>query len=204
MVWGMALPRFLYSQSESIHEKFIPESECEEPLLVSPKTNREFIGALSKSKKEIANNPALRPSFVGNLQESSESEGGSENDKDAALAQQRQGNWREWEFGAAAVAMELSEPGAGERSDSDESGILEHMGEERRPSERKKREGNGAVSVVGGRAINDGGTGGSDGSFLTPSGATTRSSVKRVSTVLSGTEIGVYLIWQCYRSCIVN
>ena len=63
---------------------------------------------------------------------------------------------------SAAVA---TEPGAGERSDSDESRIiLEHMGEERRPPERKKGEGDGAVSMVGGSTINYGGTGGSGSS----------------------------------------
>lgn len=156
----MALPRFLYSESESIHEKLLPESECDDQLLVSPKTNRDFTGALSKSKKEIAHNPALRPSFVGNLQESSESEGGAEDTKDASgSAQQYQGNRREWEFGAAAVAMELSEPGAGgEGSDSDDSGgVLERMGEERNKKKKKKREGNGVVvgGGGGGHAIND-------------------------------------------------
>ena len=178
----MALPRFLYSHSESVHQKFIPESECDESLLVSPKTNRDFTGALSKSKKEIANNPALRPSFVGNLQVS-ESEGGAEDSsKEDASAQEYQGNRREWEFGAAAVAMELSEPGAGaggEGSDSDESGILERMDEERRSSERKKKkkEGNGVVVGAGGRAINDGG-GVDSKSFRDAS----RSYVKRLST----------------------
>ena len=184
----MALPRFLYSDSDSVHQKFIPESGCDEPLLVSPKTNRDFTGALSKSKKEIANNPALRPSFIGNLQVSSESEGGAEDtSKEDASAQEFQGNRREWEFGAAAVAMELSEPGAGaggEGSDSasDESGVLEYMGEERRSSERKKKkkEGNGVVVRAGGRAINDGG--GNSESFRGAS----RSTMKRLSTVLSG------------------
>jgi hypothetical protein len=159
----MALPRFLYSHSESVHQKFIPESGCDcddEPLLVSPKTNRDFTGALSKSKKEIANNPALRPSFVGNpVQESSESEEGAEDKQDAySSTQQHQGNRREWESGTAAVAVELPEPGAsaGEGSDSDEGGILEHMGEERRPSKKKKKEGNGVVVGGEGRAINDG------------------------------------------------
>ena len=182
----MALPRFLYSQSESIHEKFIPESECEEPLLVSPKTNREFTGALSKSKKEIANNPALRPSLVGNLQDLSESREGDGDIDASSSAQHQQGGRREWEFGAAAVAMELSEPGAGEKSDSDESGILEHMGEEKRSSERKKKKkGNGVVVEGGGRAMNDGGN---SESFPAPSGATSRSSVKRESATLSGIE----------------
>ena len=173
LIGGMALPRFLYSHSESVHEKFIPESGCEDPLLVSPKTKRDFTGALSKSKKEIANNPVLR---VGNLQESSESEGGADDIKDASSSAQLQqkGDRREWEFGAA--AMELSEPGAGERSDSDESGILEHMGEER----MKKKEGNGVIVGGGGgegRAINDGGD---SESFP---GATSRSTIKRISTV---------------------
>jgi hypothetical protein len=185
----MALPRFLYSHSESVHQKFIPESGCDEPLLVSPKTNRDFTGALSKSKKEIANNPALRPSFVGNLQESSESEGGADDKEDASSStHQHLGNRREWEFGAAAVAMELSEPGAGEGSDSDESGILEHMGEERRPPKKKKKEGNGVVVGGEGRAINDG-----DDDYIICGDSescrdrgTSRSSTKRLSPVLSG------------------
>ena len=145
---GMALPRFLYSaDSESVHQKFIPESGCDEPLLVSSKPKQNF-GALD------------------------------------------QGNRREWEFGAAAIAMELSEPGAGaghggegSGSDSDESGILEHMGEERRSSERKKKnkkEENGVVVRAGGRAINDGG--GNSESFRGAS----RSTMKRLSTILSG------------------
>ena len=176
----MALPRFLYSQSDSTHEQLIPKSECEEPLLVSPKTKRDFTGALSKRKKEIANNPALRPSFVGNLDYSSESEGEGE-DKEAA---QQGRNRREWEFGAAAVAMELSEPGAGDGSDSDESGILEHMGE-KRPESRKKKERNGVVGDRVNIGINDG----VSDSFQT-SGTTVKSShsSKRTSGVSSGTE----------------
>ena len=90
------------------------------------------------------------------------------------------------EFGAAAVAMEQ---GAGERSDSDESRILDPGANGRREEaigeKEERREWCPSVSMVGGRAINYGGTGG-NGSFLT---ATTRSSVKRVSTILSGTEI---------------
>ena len=115
----MALPRFLFSDySESLHQKFIPK--CDEPNRA-----RDFTGALSKNKK-IANNPALRPSFIGNLQVFLESEGGAK---------------EHWD-GSAPEYLELKEFGAGaggEGSDSDESGILERMGEERSSEPERER-----------------------------------------------------------------
>ena len=99
------------------------------PKCDEPNRVRDFTGALSKS----------------NLQVFLESEGGAKE------------NWD----GSAPEYLELKELGAGaggEGSDSDESKILERMGEER-SSERKKKKkrGNGVVVRAGGRAINDDG-----------------------------------------------
>ena len=179
----MALPRFLYSENDSVHEPFLPRPECDDPLLVSPKAKSDFTGALSKSKKEIANNPALPAHFVGNLQDDA-SESEEEGEKDVLEHQRRLGARREWEFGA--VAMELSVPGAGDGgSDSDESGILEHMGE-RRPSMRKRNEaGNGVV----GNSVNVGINDGDNSESLPPSSRATSNTSKRSSAATqSGTH----------------
>lgn len=143
----MALPKFLYSTSESIHEELLPS---EGALSVTPRQKNELTGALSKSKREVANSPALRPSFVGNIASDTEEEA-------------QQATHREWEFGGAAVAMELSEPGARRvgsdqesDSESDESGILETMGEPRREQRRSSPgQGNGTVVTEEGPEYKD-------------------------------------------------
>ena len=132
----MALPRFLYSTSESVHEELITRSGSEESPSTTPRSKKDFLGALSTSKKELARNPALRPSFTGYLDT-------SDSEKEEDTQQERVENRREWELGGAAVTMELSEPGKAGESDSDESGILERMGEPRPERDAKK---NGAVA----------------------------------------------------------
>ena len=159
----MALPRFLYSVSESIHEELLPTAEREDSPCVSPSAKGELTGALSRSKKEISQSPNLPPSFAGfRPREDSEQERAAE-------------NRREMEFGGAAVAVELSEPGRhtrardgdrGERSDSestdsdDSGGVLETMGE-RRPEKRRKKNGSAAAVQEGDKdfiGINDDGS----------------------------------------------
>lgn len=132
----MALPRFLYSTSDSEQERLLQTAESG-GVFGTPSPKSDLTGALIR---EVASNPALSPAFVGNLAADSGEEG----------AQQE--NRREWEFGGAAVAMELSEPGAGEAgtgkesgSDSDESGMLERMGETRQKSRGGSGERNGAM-----------------------------------------------------------
>ena len=135
----MALPRFLYSTSDSTREHLLQTAEAG-GAFGTPSPKSDLTGALIRSKREIASNPALPPAFVGNLAVDSEEKGA------------QQGNRREWEFGGAAVAMELSEPGAGEagcgresESDSDESGVLERMGETRQKSRGGTGQRNGAM-----------------------------------------------------------
>lgn len=164
----MALPRFLYSTSDSVQEQLLPTSENREAgkgagaICVSPSSKNDLTGAMTMNKKELANNPNLRPSFVGHL---SSPEASDDEQKEALRRERGVGNRREWEFGGAAVELELSEAGqgggggaaaarardsgsrpsdrGGSSSDSDESGILETMGERRPSKSRGKR---GSVS----------------------------------------------------------
>ena len=146
---GMALPRFLYSTSDSAQERLLQTAESG-GVFGTPSPKSDLTGALIRSKREIVSNPALPPASVGNLT------------TDSGEKSAQQENRREWEFGGAAVAMELSEPGAGEAgfdresgSDSDESGVLEGMGEIRQKSRGGSGERNGAVVGEGGQRNKD-------------------------------------------------
>ena len=146
----MALPRFLYSTSESIHEELLSGSDNEEPLGISPHSKGDDLtGALSKSRREVARSPGLPPSFVGNLSGSNDT---------AQLERERNRREREFDTAAVAMATELSEPAgantdSSSSSDSSESGILETMGESRRG-----QKGNGGLTPDQERliGINDG------------------------------------------------
>ena len=190
---NMALPRFLYSTSDSAQERLLQNAESGGVFGTFSKS--DLTRALIRSKRQIASNPALPPAFVVNLTADSGEEG----------AQQE--NRREWEFGGAA---ELSEPGTGEvgsgresGSDSDESGMLERMAGTRQKSRRGSGERNG-VMVGGGQGNRD--MVGINADVSTSPSVHTRAS--RRSSALLRSLSGTYNIGNCgeilYYSAIIS
>ena len=183
----MALPRFLYSVSESVHEDLLTglDDVPDESIGISPSraSGGGLTGLQSKGRREIANSPPnLPPSFI----RSRSPVAGTNSD---ALREYEYR--REREFVGEAEIMELSEPGGAlnsDGSDSSESGILETMGETRPPKRKGQRNSSSSGGVT---ADQEGLIGINDGALGTSRSNGARSTQHRSSATLSS---GMYIL----------